>query len=186
MRKLFAAAEVSLCAVTAAFRLLSTQVSENTLPRRRFGRRGARCFIDGTVSFRFAEQIEVGDDVCFGPYNIIWASSNARLFVEDRALLGPHVTIMTANHGFADIHLPIGRQPQIEREIRIGRGTWLCANVVVLPGVTIGEGAIVAAGAVVNRDVRPFEIVGGVPARTIGSRLPKEPAASATERTFER
>ena len=185
MRKLFAAAEVARYAVSAALQLLASQVYENTSPRRRLGRRGRGCFIEETVSFRFPERIELGDGVVFGPYNVIWASENARLVIEDQALFGPNVTIVTANHGIADLGTPIVDQPQIERDVRIGRGAWLGANVVVLPGVTVGEGAVLAAGAVVNRDVRPFEIVGGVPARTIGSRLPKEPASSAPERTFE-
>ena len=53
------------------------------------------------------------------------------------------------------------------KPVRIGDGAWLASRAVVLPGVTVGEGAIVAAGAVVTRSVEPHTLVGGVPARLI-------------------
>jgi acetyltransferase-like isoleucine patch superfamily enzyme len=186
MQKLRAGADLARDAVAAAFQLLVSQAVEHTGPRRRLRRLGSGCTIEKTVSFRSAEQIEIGNRVVIGPFSVIWASANARLIIEDEVLLGPHVTLLTANHGIRALDRPIREQPQVEREIRIGRGAWLGAQAVVLPGVTIGEGAVVAAGAVVNRDVRPFAIVGGVPARPLGSRLPKESAAAGSERTFER
>jgi acetyltransferase-like isoleucine patch superfamily enzyme len=88
-------------------------------------------------------------------------------------LFAPNVSIFTSNHGYADINLPINDQPEVERSVRIGRNTWLGCGVIVLAGVTIGEGAIVGAGSVVNKNVEPFEIVAGNPARKIGSRLGK-------------
>jgi acetyltransferase-like isoleucine patch superfamily enzyme len=171
------------------------------MPRARLRRLGCRTYVEETVSFRFPEQIEIGDDVVFGPYDVIWASARARLTIEDKVLLGPHVTIVTANHGFADAGRQIADHPQVERSVRIGRGAWLGANVIVLPGVTIGEGAVLAAGSVVTHDVPAFEIVAGVPARPMGSRLAprghsvlrsagreqlaEEARGSPGERTFE-
>jgi maltose O-acetyltransferase len=78
---------------------------------------------------------------------------------------GPDVMLLTAEH---DPHSPTfaGRLAPVV----IGDRCWLGARATVLPGVTIGEGAVVAAGAVVSRDVAPFMIVGGVPARVIGER----------------
>jgi acetyltransferase-like isoleucine patch superfamily enzyme len=61
-------------------------------------------------------------------------------------------------------------QKKIEQDITIGRDVWLGANSVVLAGVTIGDGAVIAAGAVVNRDVPAGSIVGGVPARVLSWR----------------
>ena len=64
-------------------------------------------------------------------------------------------------------HLDRRRPDGTARPVDIGEDTWLGAGVIVLGGVTIGDGAIVAAGAVVNKDVPPFTIVGGVPAKFI-------------------
>lgn len=85
-------------------------------------------------------------------------------------LMGPDVKIITRNHNFTDRSVPIREQGDYELPVVIEDDVWLGANVVVLPGVRIARGAIVAAGAVVNRDVLPYTIVGGVPAREIGRR----------------
>ena len=62
---------------------------------------------------------------------------------------------------------PAHRGDLIPAPIRIGNDVWIGANATVLPGVTIGDGAVVAAGAVVTRDVEPLTVVGGVPARPL-------------------
>ena len=79
--------------------------------------------------------------------------------------IGPEATILTLGHNpqspdFADLG----------GDVTIGDHVWIAYRAVSLPGVTIGEGAVVAAGAVVTRDVEPFAIVAGVPARKIGER----------------
>lgn len=85
------------------------------------------------------------------------------IFIDDGALIGHNVVLATLNH---DIH-PNTRHSMTPRPIRIGKNVWIGANAVVLPGVSVGDGAIIAAGAVVHRDVPPRTIVGGVPARVI-------------------
>ena len=83
--------------------------------------------------------------------------------IEDGALIGPNVSLITENHS----EIPELRQHVYGRPLLIKRKAWLGAGVTVLPGVTIGENAIVAAGAVVSKDVPDNTIVGGVPARVI-------------------
>jgi acetyltransferase-like isoleucine patch superfamily enzyme len=84
-------------------------------------------------------------------------------------LIAPGCFITDHNHGIkADS--TIWQQPCVQQDVRIGAGAWLGAKVIVLPGVTIGDGAVVAAGAVVTRDVDPMTIVAGVPARLVGTR----------------
>ena len=73
--------------------------------------------------------------------------------------------ICTASHDISD-----RLKPLIFEEIQIGDFAWVCAKSLVLPGVTIGEGAVVAAGAVVTKDVEPFTVVGGNPAKFIKKR----------------
>ena len=81
----------------------------------------------------------------------------------DGALIGHRVTLATLNHG----ETAADRGDLTPAPIAVGRNAWLGANVTVVPGVSIGDGAIVAAGAVVTRDVPPMTVVGGVPARKL-------------------
>ena len=85
------------------------------------------------------------------------------IFIGDGALIGHNVVLATLNHAAS----PKDRGSMIPAPIRIGKNVWVVANAVILPGVTIGDGAIVAAGAVVNRDVPENTVVGGVPAKVI-------------------
>ena len=85
--------------------------------------------------------------------------------IEDHVLIGPRVNLITENHP-AD---PIDRRALITKPIVIKRNAWIGANATILPGVTIGVNAIVAAGAVVAKDVPDNAIVGGVPAKFIKS-----------------
>jgi acetyltransferase-like isoleucine patch superfamily enzyme len=159
--------------IPAALELLREQVIEHTAPRRRLARVGKDTLITRSASLHDPQNIFVGEDVLVGPHCKIWASPNATLTLEDHALLGPNVTIITSTHGTADLAVTMNKQPDTERDVRIGRGAWLCANAVILPGITIGEEAIVAAGAVVTQDVPPYAIAAGVPARVVGSRKPE-------------
>lgn len=83
--------------------------------------------------------------------------------IGDGALIGHNVVLATINHNFDPTH----RGDNLPAPITIGKRVWIGANAAVLPGVKIGDGAVVAAGAVVTKDVPPCTIVGGVPARII-------------------
>ena len=92
--------------------------------------------------------------------------------IDDGALIGHNAVLATLNHN-PD---PEKRNNLLPAPIHIGKKVWLGANVTVLPGVTIGDNAIVAAGAVVTRDVEPNTVVGGVPAKFIKQVLIGESA----------
>ncbi len=83
------------------------------------------------------------------------------IYMDDDALIGHNVVLATLNHAMP----PKDRSTMIPAPIHIGKRVWIGANATVLPGVTIGDGAIVAAGAVVTRNVPENTVVGGVPAR---------------------
>jgi hypothetical protein len=85
------------------------------------------------------------------------------IHIGDRALIGHNCVIVTLNHNMD----PARRANLLPAPVRIGADAWLGSNVTVLPGVAIGEGAVVAAGAVVTHDVAPRTVVGGVPAKLI-------------------
>jgi acetyltransferase-like isoleucine patch superfamily enzyme len=83
--------------------------------------------------------------------------------VEDNVLIGPKVNLITENHPLD----PTDRRALICKPIIIKRNAWIGAAATILPGVTIGENAVVAAGAVVSKDVPANTVVGGIPARQI-------------------
>lgn len=83
--------------------------------------------------------------------------------IEDNVLIGPKVSLITENHPLASQH----RKGLVGKPIFIKQNAWIGANVTLLPGVTIGENAVVAAGAVVSKDVPDNAVVGGIPAKII-------------------
>lgn len=83
--------------------------------------------------------------------------------IEDHVLIGPKVNLITENHPLEKTE----RRNLICKPITIKRNAWVGAGVTILPGITIGENAVVAAGAVVSRDVPANTVVGGIPARMI-------------------
>jgi len=83
--------------------------------------------------------------------------------LEDDVLIGPKVNLITENHPMN----PADRRAMVAKPILIKRKAWIGAGATILPGVTVGENAIVAAGAVVSRDVPDNAVVGGVPAKII-------------------
>lgn len=83
--------------------------------------------------------------------------------IEDHVLVGPNVSLITENHTMN----PADRDTITSKEIIIKSYVWIGAGATILPGVTIGENSIIAAGAVVTSDVAPNTIVGGVPAKFI-------------------
>ena len=83
--------------------------------------------------------------------------------IDDGALIGHNVLLATINHSPDPVH----RHDLLPAAIHIGRNVWIGSYATVLPGITIGEGAIIAAGAVVTKDVPANAMVGGVPARLI-------------------
>ena len=85
--------------------------------------------------------------------------------IEDNVLIGPKANLITENHSLN----PTERKSLICKPIVIKRNAWIGAAATILPGITIGENSVVAAGAVVNADVPPNTIVGGVPAKFIKS-----------------
>lgn len=122
-----------------------------------------------STDIRQGHLLSVGAKSVIGPWCTIWAGDHARIDIGPNTMLGPHVRIFSANHGVLRAAY-MRDQPFVEAPVSIGGDVWIGANSVVLPGVSIGTGAIVAAGSVVTKDVAAFDIVAGAPARPIGHR----------------
>ncbi len=109
-----------------------------------------------------------GNNVSISSYVIITTAGTVT--IGDNVLIGYGAQVLSANH-----HIPEGRgvifgSGHVSEPVVIEDEAWIGANAVVLPGVRIGRGAVVAAGAVVTKNVAPFTIVGGIPARVIRER----------------
>ncbi|TAM69466.1 MAG: acyltransferase [Microbacteriaceae bacterium] len=136
---------------------------------RRFFYRRAGLKIDGTSSLHWRAGFYAPENIVIGRFCTIGDTSfldgRSGLTIGDRVNLGSHVSIYTRQHevdsrDFAEIGAPV----------TIGNYAWVSSHSIVLPGVTIGDGAVIAAGAVVTKDVAPYTLVGGNPARYIRDR----------------
>jgi acetyltransferase-like isoleucine patch superfamily enzyme len=116
----------------------------------------------------FGGSIRIARRVWLGPYVVIYGQGSVE--VGEQTLVSMHCTILSSNHGVPPLGKLIRETADELLPTKIGRDVWIGANAVILGGVTIGEGAVVAAGAVVNRDVEPGAVVAGVPARAIRAR----------------
>lgn len=138
---------------------------------------GENCSID-TLARLFAANdasLRVEDNVGIGPYNIINAFDDCA--IGRNTMLSPYVNINCADHGL-DTCEPMRDQLGSYGPVVIGEDCWICSHVVVLKGVTIGDGAVVAAGAVVDSDIPPYAIAAGVPARVVGDRRDRSSAGA--------
>ena len=97
-------------------------------------------------------------------------SGSGGLVIGNNIAIGPDVTILTSSHRYADEEwIPFG--PEVDRKtVHIEDHAWIGCRVVILPGVTVGEGAVVAAGSVVTKDVASCAVVAGNPAAVIKQR----------------
>jgi acetyltransferase-like isoleucine patch superfamily enzyme len=137
----------------------------------RLARVGPGAKISPTVSVRNGRLLSIGAGCHIGQACCLWAGdTRGRIDIGDHALFGPEVFVTASNYDFDAGDGPVMDLPRNEADVRIGADTWLGARVVVLPGVTIGDGTIVAAGAVVTKDLPPGVVAAGVPATVIRKR----------------
>lgn len=129
---------------------------------------GAQSYVQG----RFDGRCVIGDRVWIGPQ----AYFDARdLILEDSVGWGPGARVLGSAHTGVPVEVPIIETDLVIKPVRICAWADIGTNAVILPGVTVGKGAIVGAGAVVTEDVAPFAIVAGVPARFLRWREGHEP-----------
>lgn len=114
--------------------------------------------------------IRIGANFSANANVMINARGKGHITIGNNVLIGPNVVLRSNDHVFKQATVLINDQGMTEGAIIVGNDVWIASNAVILKNVTIGDGAVVAAGAVVTKSVPPYTIVGGVPARTIGTR----------------
>jgi acetyltransferase-like isoleucine patch superfamily enzyme len=171
----------------------------DAIMRRAVWRALARSFGDGVqigrgVLCRHPETFEIGSNVFIGDQAVLQGRFDGRCVIADHVWIGPQsyfdardlvieesvgwgpgAKVLGSTHSGVPTTVPIIQTDLTIRPVRIGAWSDIGVNAVVLPGVTVGKGAIVGAGAVLTEDVEPFTIVAGVPARLIRRREPSEP-----------
>jgi acetyltransferase-like isoleucine patch superfamily enzyme len=123
------------------------------------------------------ENISVGDDVNLGSMPILMAAKS-HIRIGSKIMFGPQVVLIGGGHNtsqvgqfMVDVH---DKRPEDDLGVVIDDDVWVGARAIILRGVTVGRGAIVAAGSIVTHNVPPYAVVGGVPARVIKFRWPPE------------
>lgn len=120
---------------------------------------GENCYVLAPMYINIADNLHIGNNVSINPYFKCMSAGN--IFIEDNVQIAMNVSIITNNHDFYD------RAVLTVKDVYIKKNAWIGAGATILPGVTIGENAIVGAGCVVTHDVEPNTVVVGNPARVI-------------------
>jgi acetyltransferase-like isoleucine patch superfamily enzyme len=118
---------------------------------------------------QLGEFIKIGDNVGIGEFAYLGGAGG--LEIGDGCIIGQYLSCHPENHNYQSLEKEIRHQGVSRKGIKIGANCWIGSKVSILDGVSIGEGSIIAAGAVVNKSFPDNSIIGGVPAKLIKSRL---------------
>ena len=127
--------------------------------------------VDGAVLRADEGQIIIGNKFALNGNARIVADCDGKIIIGNSVMVGPNTIIRASNHKSESAAIDIWLQGQTGGTIIIGDDVWIAANVVILPGVKIGSHSVIAAGAVVTKDVPEYSAVAGVPARVISKRV---------------
>ena len=134
-----------------------------------FNKIGKNTAFGHAITYCNAKGITIGHRSIIN-HHIELLAQNSKIKIGNDVLIAPYVFITTNSHGYERVDIPISKQKEIGKKVIIENGVWIGTHAVILPGVTIGHDAIVGAGAVVTKDVPPFAVAVGVPAKVIKYR----------------
>ncbi|MDD2943137.1 MAG: hypothetical protein PHC51_09255 [bacterium] len=120
------------------------------------------------VSGRYNGIIEIGNHSVIGVGN--WLQGSGRIEIGNDVIIGPYVAIVSTNHSYQDVGTPIAQQPLQTGEVVVEDDVWIGAHCTIAMNVRIGAHSIIGANSFVNKDVPPYSIVAGAPAKVIKSR----------------
>ena len=143
--------------------------TDNLWGIKNLGGRGKGVVVRPSAKLAYSHNIFLGDNVHIQRDCYVWAGKNSTITIGANTMLSPGVFIISDNHSVKKNQL-IRLQEGAEKDIVIGEDVWLGAYAIILPGVHIGEHAIIGAGAVVTKDVPAYAIVAGNPAKIIKMR----------------
>jgi len=134
-------------------------------------RLGSNTFIDSSVFLGNPQNITISDNVHVQPLCKFFAEG-AEIEIGEGSILAHQIQIFTRNHMYDsdDLNLIPYDERYICKPVKIGKYVWVASNVLIMPGVTIHDGAVIAAGSVVTKDVPECAVVGGNPAKIIKYR----------------
>jgi len=124
--------------------------------------------LDLVLIYTYGGDIKIGKNCSINPFCVLYGLGG--LEIGDDVRIAAHTVIVPANHSFDTLGIPIWRQPETRKGVRIGNDVWIGCGCRILDGVVIGQGCVVGAGSVVTRNLPDYSIAVGVPARVIGSR----------------
>ena len=127
---------------------------------------GENVNIEKGANFATGEGIAIGLGSGLGVNCLV----HGPLEIGEKVMMGPDVVILTHTHNIDRTDIPMGDQDSRVAKVIIGNDVWIGMRSIIMPGVKIGNGAVIGAGAVVTKDVPDYAIVGGVPARVIKYR----------------
>ncbi|HMO34365.1 MAG TPA: DapH/DapD/GlmU-related protein [Lacibacter sp.] len=126
--------------------------------------------LTGCLIMTYGGTVRIGSQCSINPYTIVYGHG-AGTVIGNNVLIAGHCMIIPANHVISRTDIPIRQQGVSSKGIIIEDDVWIGSGCRILDGVTIGRGAVVAAGSVVNKSVEPYSIVAGVPAKLIKKRV---------------
>lgn len=122
----------------------------------------------GAILMTYGGFIKMGENCSINPYVVLYGHGG--LTIGDNVLIAAHTVVIPSNHIFKDPHVLIRFQDETKKGIVIEDDVWIGAGCQILDGIIIGKGAVVGAGSVVTKDVPPYVVVAGVPAKIIKNR----------------
>ena len=130
---------------------------------------GADSVVYPSARLAYAQNIHIGQDVRIGRWVCLWAGPNSSITIGDHSSISVGTFVTSDNCG-TETGCTHREQPAVEADIHIGNDVWVGANSVILPGVTIHDGAIIGAGSVVTKDIPANAIAVGNPAKVVKDR----------------
>ena len=144
--------------------------------RGKFATCGEKVLFYPQNSHIYYPHVSVGNQVVLGVGIMLMATAESHIYIEDKALFGPYSRVIAGNHSThitGKIMADYGISDKLSSDdepVRVETDTWIGTGAIITKGVTIGRGSIVAAGAVVVRDIPPYAIAGGIPAKVLKFR----------------
>jgi len=124
---------------------------------------------DYVIIRTYSNPVTIGQYTQLNPFTVIYGGSG--VYIGDNVMIAPHCMIAAGDHDLKQLEKPMRFAGSVTKgPIIIEDNVWIGANVTITSGVRIGKDSVVAANSVVTKDVAPFDIVGGVPAKVIGNR----------------